>query len=64
MGAAIEIARKDHTAAMLRGLAAKATGGAPVRRLLALTARSAPILLFAIATAKSENGARLAQNIA
>ena len=36
MGAAIEITRKDHTAAMLRGLAAKATGGAQVRRLLAL----------------------------
>ena len=36
MGAAIEITRTDHTAAALRGLAAKATDGAQVRRLLAL----------------------------
>ena len=36
MGAAIRITRSDHTAATLRGLAAKSNDGAQVRRLLAL----------------------------
>jgi transposase len=36
MAAAVKITRKDHSAASLRGLAAKCTDGAQVRRLLAL----------------------------
>ena len=36
MGAAVKITRSDHTAAALRGLAAKSNDGAQVRRLLAL----------------------------
>ncbi len=36
MAAAVKITRADHTAEGLRGLAAKATDGAQVRRLLAL----------------------------
>src|SRR5580700_2651880 len=36
MGAAVNITRMDHTAAELRGLAAKSNDAAQVRRLLAL----------------------------
>ena len=36
MGAAVRIMRAEHTAADLRGLAAKSRDGAQVRRLLAL----------------------------
>ena len=36
MGAAVNITRTDHTAAALRGLAAKSNDAAQVRRLLAL----------------------------
>ena len=36
MGAAVQVTRKDHTAAELRALAAKTADGAQVRRLLAL----------------------------
>ncbi len=36
MGACVQITRMDHTAAGLRGIAAKSFDGAQVRRLLAL----------------------------